>query len=230
MECGALVPRSLSAPQTQWSLHRESLPELRKSGRCSRKGLQGSSGKPRPRREPQQDGPRQDSRRMAPPSPPVGDKPMLGLVGGLCSVGASRVGPRAGLLCWLPLTVTCVSSTQMRKLKPGLAAESGREGAGLCLHPGGSPCPLAPSPSHGTPKWEAHIQPPFLRRARTGWVASGLLCDVSLHCWHVCAWTWVQAGTETALLLVLTWSPQQTRKQMFGPWAAEEEAEVWEVG
>lgn len=91
---------------------------------------------------------------------------MLRLVGGLCSVGASRVGPRAGLLCWLPLMVTCVSSTQMRKLKPGLAAESGREGAGLCLHPWGSPLPLAPQFLPWHPKWEAHIQPPFLRRAR----------------------------------------------------------------
>ena len=40
----------------------------------------------------------------------------------------------------------------------------------------------------------------------------------------------MHAGTETARLLVLTWSPRQTRKRMFGPPAAEEEAEVWEVG
>lgn len=91
---------------------------------------------------------------------------MLGLVGRHRSVGASRVGPRAGLPCWLPLMVTRVLSSQMRKLKPGLATESGREGAGLCLHPWGSPFPLAPQFLPWHPKWEAHIQLPFLRRPR----------------------------------------------------------------
>lgn len=43
--------------RTQWSLHRESLPGAQKVRRCSRKGLQGSSGKPRPRGVPQQDAP-----------------------------------------------------------------------------------------------------------------------------------------------------------------------------
>ena len=103
---------------------------------------------------------------MAPPSLRVGEK----LHAGSGWRASQRQGEQGGAVqgCWcrLPLMVTRVLSSQMRKLKPGLAAESGREGAGLCLHPWGSPVPLAPQflPQH--PKWEAHIQLPFLRRPR----------------------------------------------------------------
>ena len=70
---------------------------------------------------------------------------------------------------------------------------------------------------------------PEKAKGQGGWRAGHVVVCVCTH-WHTCVQVQAHAGAETALILVLTWLPQQTRKRMFGPRAAEEEAGVWEVG
>lgn len=101
---------------------------------------------------------------MAPPSPPVGDK----LHAGSGWRALQCLGKQGGAPC--RAVVLAATHGHLCLKHPDEEAEARlscrKRKRGLCLHPWGSPLPLAPQFLPWHPKWEAHIQPPFLRRAR----------------------------------------------------------------
>lgn len=105
---------------------------------------------------------------MAPPSPPVGDK----LHAGSGWRALQCRGKQGGAPCRAVVLAThshlCLKHPD-EEAEARLSCRNGREGAGLCLHPGVHPCPWPLNSSHGAQVGGTHSTFSEKSKGQDGW-------------------------------------------------------------